>query len=142
MSTQRRSPWILGACAGLLAGAALAVEPGSFVAEVPEAFVVDGQEFPAGHLTIRQRAAFTPVRVLDTVDAGPTSAGMLMARVAEAETVSDDVVLFRRDDSGRLVLIGYALATPDGGRSYRYSVDGPVATAVPAELAVPLVATR
>lgn len=142
MHALRSGLWVVGAIALLAAGSAAAMEPVRLVAEVPEDFVVDGREFAAGPLVIRQRGGFTPTRTLDTIGAGRETIGLFLARVTAAERPAVDVAFFRRNGAGRLFLVGYALATTTGGAAYRYPF-GPADTRIAGtEIALPLVVVR
>ena len=90
-------------------------------AHVSEPFVVNGHEYPAGRLLLRSVARYNPTATIDEIWAGRDCLGMLVAvRHRAAENSDRDSVLFERDASGRLVLVGYVLRSE--GAAFRFEV--------------------
>jgi hypothetical protein len=81
---------------------------------VDEAFVVDGQAYPAGPVTVRMLRAYNPSSNLNEIWAGDQRLGMLVTRQGEkSDTIADDSLLFARDADGTLVMVGYTLRGDD-----------------------------
>ncbi len=119
--------WVGGflGTAVLAVGVASAAGTVRLVAAVPETFVVNGKVYPPGPLRIDQRRDFTPTTSLDAVGVGSATLGMFLASTIEAESKRGDFVVFQRDGAGRMVLVGYVLASSTGSRAYRYPFHDP-----------------
>jgi len=92
------------------------------VATVDEPFEVLGERSPAGTLTLETVRAFTPTRMLGEVRIGDRHLGMVFAERSDDPRLeaSRNAVLFRRNASGVLVLVGYAYRVPGTADRYRY----------------------
>jgi hypothetical protein len=138
---------VAGSFAGLT-GDALAVGP-SLVVDVDEPFVIDGEVFEAGELTLRPVRSFTPTITLNEIWVGDRCLGLLQASRSDRSNLeaSRNAVLFGRDVAGHLVLRGFAYRVDGDEERYRYEllttrdasparpvVDAPVLIAGPAAL--------
>lgn len=77
---------------------------------VNEPFEVDGRVYPAGLLSIREIAPYSPVATLNEVRFNGESIGMLLARDSERPgTSTRDELTFSRGPAGHLVLMSVTL---------------------------------
>lgn len=123
----RMRSWALGllvasAVVGL-AGDAWAAGP-RLVVEVDEPFVIDGEVYEAGELSLRPVLDFTPTITLNEVWVGDRCLGVLRAFRSEGDDLeaSRNAILFGRDDSGLLVLRGFAYRVDGNDERYRYEL--------------------
>jgi hypothetical protein len=106
-----------------LAGDALAAGP-RLVVDLDEPFVVDGEVYEAGELSLRPVLAFTPTVTLNEVWVDNRCLGVLRATRSGRSDLeaSRNAVLFGRDESGRLVLRGFAYRVDGDEERYRYEL--------------------
>jgi hypothetical protein len=89
--------------------------------EANEPFVVDGRLYPAGTLSVRRAARYSPVLDIDELRLGTRSIGFALVRhdpVEWNDNVSNRVV-FERNTEGQLVLVGYVLRNDGDNEHYR-----------------------
>ena len=80
------------------------------VVQMDESFVVDGQLFPAGGLSLCPVREFSPVATLNEVRVDGRSLGVLMAHDGRDTAPSkQNQMIFERDVRGHLVLVSIAL---------------------------------
>lgn len=115
--------WIVLSAVAGFASAALAAGP-RLAVTVDEPFVIDGERFPAGELSLRPLRNFTPTTTLNEVWVGNRCLGVLMASRTDdrSREASSDAVLFGRDDSGQLVLRGFSYRVDGATERYRYEL--------------------
>ena len=123
----RTRSWALGllvASAVLgLPGDALAAGP-RLVVDVDEPFIVDGELYEAGELSLRPVLDFTPTITLNEIWIGDRCLGVLRATRSDTRNLeaSRNAVLFGRDDAGQLVLRGFAYRVDGSAERYRYEL--------------------
>jgi hypothetical protein len=113
MPRVRKDLLLIGALLALLAGltAPDSSAAGSrLVVRVDEPFEVNGRLFPAGELSLREVAAFSPVITLNEVCVENECLGLLLAQErSDASVAPCDEMVFRRDGRGHLVLESVAI---------------------------------
>jgi hypothetical protein len=89
--------------------------------EAHEPFVVDGRLYPAGTLSVRRAARYSPVIDIDELRIGTRSIGFTLVRHDPVEWSDDDSsrVVFERNTDGQLVLVGYVLRSGGDNEHYR-----------------------
>jgi len=89
--------------------------------EAHEPFVVDGRLYPAGTLSVRRAARYTPGVDIDELRIGTRSIGFALVRHDPVEWNADDSnrVVFERNTEGQLVLVGYVLRSGRDNEHYR-----------------------
>jgi len=95
--------------------------------QIDEPFVIGGQHFAAGKLTLREVRDFNPTATLTEVRVDGRSLGVMLAK-EEAGQVStrQDQVIFERSRNGDLVLVSLALKGEPVRRLYTLGhVDSP-----------------
>jgi len=111
----------LSVIVGLFAPQAAADEA-RLVVQVDEPFEVNGTIYPAGTLTLRQMASFTPSTTLNEVCVQSECLGMLLASPSsEVIDRAEDSFLFERARLGHLVLVGFAYRGGTAHDFYRFS---------------------
>lgn len=101
----------------------------------------DGSARDAGTLRICERRSFTPVASLHATYVGEEPVGLLVSRRTTSEGTNREAptILFERDASGRMRLLGYVL--PHAGTSVSFTLAKPTAPSVRSPLAdAPVVA--
>lgn len=85
----------------------------------------DGSARDAGTLRICERRSFTPVASLHATYVGGEPVGLLVSRRSTSEGTNREAptILFERDASGRMRLLGYVL--PHAGTSVSYTLAKP-----------------
>ncbi len=80
----------------------------------------DGSRFPGGELRLCETRAYSPVASFHSVAVDGIQVGLFQSRAGRSEgaSVTEPLVVFRRDQTGRLHLVGYAW--PGGARSRTY----------------------
>ena len=113
---------VAGAVVGL-AGDAFAAGPRLFVT-MDEPFVIDGEVFPAGELSLRPVRDFTPTTTLNEIWVGNRCLGILLASRSDDphQEASRNAILFDRDENGQLVLRGFAYRVDGGQERHRYEL--------------------
>jgi len=92
--------------------------------DVREPFEITGHVFTSGSITMERLRAFTPTTTLVEVWVDGACLGVISARTVAAETPAvRDEAIFRREASGRLVMVGYRAVGPGDGGTYRF-LDG------------------
>jgi len=123
----RMRSWVLGVLVASavvgLAGDALAAGP-RLTVDVDEPFVIDGEVYEAGELSLRPVLDFTPTITLNEVWVGDRCLGVLRASRSGGVDLeaSRNAVLFGRDDTGLLVLRGFAYRVGGGEDRHRYEL--------------------
>ena len=139
----RQERWTTRLALGMLAVAVAAGFSGDVAAAdlrltvtVDEPFVVDGNLYPAGTLSLRPVRAFTPTTMLNEVWVGNRCLGLLSASRTDdpIREASRNAVLFVRDADGRLVLRGFAYRADGAGDRYRYAMLAPRKVNAPTSL--------
>lgn len=139
----------------LLAGIVAAAIPFSpaqaagnrLVTQVDRPVEINGELYPAGELSIREVDDLSPTETLNEVCAAGECLGLLRAQSEPGGTPSsDDAVVFKPDERGHLVLVGFSyrgqsareFACPRTGNGAVPPGSGPPATpgAAPSEVAV------
>jgi hypothetical protein len=128
-----------------LAVAALMVAPAAWAREahvrfeVPAPFRVGQHSYASGTIAVHTIMSYTPNTTLLEVWVNGDCLGMLTAdRSVSEEPPRRNEALFRRDDDGRLVMIGYRVTGRPTGTTFRFQ-DPSIA---PAAQAGPAVALR
>ncbi len=101
----------------------------------------DGSARDAGSLRICERRSFTPVASLHATYIGGEPVGLLVSRKSTSEGTNREAptVLFERDASGRMRLLGYVL--PQAGTNVSFALAKPSVRSVRSPLAdAPIVA--
>ena len=80
----------------------------------------DGSVHPAGSLSLCIGAPLSPITALQRVSIGGMPVGILLSRrgVSEGPATAEPSMLFRRDETGRLHLVGYAWPAGETNRTY------------------------
>lgn len=100
------------ALTGLLAVAFATAEAGEpkLVIDVEEPFLLQGQNCPAGTVSIRFVSRYNPASTLHEVRVGGEPIGVFRAEhVVHESPDAEDTVRFERNRQGTLVLLGYTL---------------------------------
>lgn len=89
--------------------------------DVPEPFRVGSHEFASGTITVHSVSAYSPTTSILEVWVNGGCLGMMTAhRSVSEEPPGRNEALFRRDDDGRLVMIGYRMTGRPTGTTYRF----------------------
>ena len=81
------------------------------VAQIEEPFVVNGQLFPPGELSVRELGEYSPVAKLDEVQVDGRTLGYVVAHELSDDRAADtDALIFARNQDGQLVLQSVAVA--------------------------------
>jgi hypothetical protein len=130
-SASIRAVWVmvgLGLTA-LTAGPASAASDTQIRFNVPQPFRVGSRVFDAGVITVHDISAFTPNTSILEVWVNGICLGMVTAlRSVTEDPPARTEALFRRDDDGRLELIGFRLTGRPTGTTYRFP-ETPIALA-------------
>ena len=121
---------IAALCVRVMAGlvlAALSFGPATAASDtqirfnVPQPFRVGNRVFDAGVIIVRSIAALTPSTSILEVWVNGNCLGMLTARRSvPEEPPARTEALFRRDDDGRLEMVGFRLTGRPTGTTYRF----------------------
>lgn len=96
--------------------------------DVPEPFRVGTHSFSSGTITVHNVSLFNPTTSILEVWVNGDCLGMMTARRSVSEEPPRrNEALFRRDDDGRLVMVGYRLTGRPNGTTYRFQ-DAPGTT--------------
>ena len=114
MKQSKKRPWKLNVLIVVgLAAATMLFAPHAeakeyrFRAQVDEPFEVHGLTFDAGMLTIREFGDLNPTSTLHEISLGKSSLGMLVGKTeTSGESAEHDALIFKRNSSGTLVLVG------------------------------------
>ena len=89
--------------------------------EVPEPFRVGSHRYTAGVITVHSIMSYNPTKSLLEVWVDGDCLGMMTAlRSTSEEPPRRDEAMFRRDDDGRLVMVGYRMTGRPTGTTYRF----------------------
>jgi len=109
------------ALAALISGSAVAATATQVRFNVPQPFRVGSRVFDAGIVTVRTVSAFTPMTSILEVWVDGDCLGMVAARRSVPEQPPTRTeALFRRDDDGRLEMVGLQLTGRPTGTTYRF----------------------
>ena len=108
----KKLSWWIGVLVLLAALAApdLAAAQHSVHAAITESFEFNGETFDAGNVTVRELSHYNPGTTLNEIWVDGRCLGLMLADVSATEVspVNDDRLLFERNPSGNLVLVGFA----------------------------------
>lgn len=119
----QRLGWVIG---GLVLVAALAAPElqaaeRSVHANLDEPFLINGDVYDAGRVTLREVGDYNPRTTMNEVWVGETCLGLMLAeRTSAPVTHSNDRLLFERDYNGTLMLVGFAYRGERTHEFYRY----------------------
>lgn len=120
------------AALAVLGAEALAAGP-RVVVEVDEPFTLQGRSCPAGAVSIRRVAQYTPIAALHEVCVANECLGVFLAdRTSLATDGREDALRFERGAGGGLVLVGY---TSHHGRHAEFHRFSPSPNVAPGLLA-------
>jgi len=113
MSKIRKELWWTAIALALLVGFLAPATPAAdttMVVKVNEPFVINGQAYAAGEISLRRFASYSPISSLHEVRVNGQSFGYVMARNnPDSDEVSkSNRVVFERNAQGRLVLASLA----------------------------------
>ena len=118
-----RSGWLVGPLVGvvsLLAPAAVADDP-QIRLQVDEPFRLGGHSFDAGVIALRGISSFTPTLSILELWVGGECRGMVTARRSVSEAAQQQTeALVRRDDAGRLEIVGFTVTGNPTVTTYRF----------------------
>jgi hypothetical protein len=116
----RRALRTLALAATLLAPSAWAGEA-QIRFEVPEPFRVGLHTYAAGVIAVHRVMSYNPTTSLLEVWVNGTCLGVMTAlRSVSEEPPRRNEALFRRDDDGRLVMVGYRITGRPTGTTFRF----------------------
>ena len=119
----RAGRWVAGIAiaSALTLGRTPAGEP-QYRFDVSEPFRIGVQLFTSGTIMVHPVLAFTPTITLVEVWVGDRCLGLVTAHHVRSEApAARDEAFFRRDESGRLVMLGFRVADQSSGGAYRFA---------------------
>ncbi len=128
-----RSGWVgrMAVAALLVSGSAVAAEP-HVRFRLHEPFRVGSHDYDSGVIALNNVSSLTPSRSILEVWVNGECLGMMTAHQSRAEAAApESEALFRRDDTGRLEMVGFRVAGPEGA-TYRFPVSDGHAGSSPA----------
>jgi hypothetical protein len=118
-----KSGWLVVTVAAvglMLIPAASAADP-QVRFEMQKPFRVGSHDYQAGVIALRSRSAYTPSTSILEVWVNGECLGMMTAhRTVSEQPPERTEALFRRDDDGRLAMVGFRMTGPPAGTTYRF----------------------
>jgi len=115
--------WWVGGLALLatLAAPNVAAAQRTVVAMIQEPFEVNGQRYDAGAVAVRQVSHYNPATTLNEIWVEHRCLGLMMADASDTTGLGgDDRMIFQRNPSGQLVLVGFAYRNQPEREFYGY----------------------
>ena len=111
----RLSWWILGlALIAALAAPDVAAANRTVTATMAEPFEINGELFRGGELKLREVSAYNPSTTINEVWVDERCLGLMLAGSSRGTRPgTTDRIIFERNDTGRLILVGFAYRDQD-----------------------------